>query len=88
MFKPTEYKIKSVATGSVCDDFGWLLDFKGEEKPSLIRAIYANKQLNVKEENNGLYCYADWLPIKRQLRCDAKPITYKSEALAEKLGLR
>ena len=88
MFKPTEYKIKSVATGSACDDSGWLLDFKGEEKPSLIRAIYANKQLNVKEENNGLYCYADWLPIKCQLRCDAKPITYKSEALAEKLGLK
>ena len=87
MFKPTEYQIKSVATGNVCDDCGWLLDFKGEEKPSLIRAIYAKKQLEVKEENNGLYCYADWLPIKRQLRCDAKPITYKSVRLAEKLGL-
>ena len=87
MFKPTEYQIKSVATGNVCEDSGWLLDFKGEEKPSLIRAIYANKQLEVKEENNGLYCYADWLPIKRQLKCDSKPITYKSVKLAEKLGL-
>ena len=87
MFKPTEYQIKSVATGNFCEDSGWLLDFKGEEKPSLIRAIYSNKQLEVKEENNGLYCYSDWLPIKRQLKCDAKPITYKSKALAEKLGL-
>ena len=87
MFKPTEYQIKSVATGNVCEDSGWLLDFKGEEKPSLIRAIYANKQLEVKEKNNGLYCYSDWLPIKRQLQCDAKPITYKSVKLAEKLGL-
>jgi cysteate synthase len=65
-----------------------MLDFKGEEKPSLIRADYAKKRLEVKEENNGLYCYADWLPIKRQLQCDAKPITYKSKALAEKLGLK
>lgn len=87
MFKPTEYQIKSVATGNVCEDSGWSLDFKGEEKPSLIRAIYANKQLEVKEENNGLYCYADWLPIKRQLKCDSKPITYKSVKLADKLGL-
>ena len=87
MFKPTEYQIKSVATGNVCEDSDWLLDFKGEEKPSLIRAIYANKQLEVKEKNNGLYCYSDWLPIKRQLQCDAKPITYKSVKLAEKLGL-
>ena len=88
MFKPTEYQIKSVATGNLCEDSGWLLDFKGEEKPSLIRAIYAKKQLEVRERYNGLYCYADWLPIKRQLRCDAKPITYKSKALAEKLGLK
>lgn len=87
MFKPTEYQIKSVATGNVCEDSGWLLDFKGEEKPSLIRAVYANKQLNVKEDYSGLYCYADWLPIKRLLKCSAKPITYKSEALSKKLGL-
>ena len=65
-----------------------MLDFKGEEKPSLIRADYAKKQLQVNEENNGLYCYADWLPIKRQLQCNAKPITYKSKVLAEKLGLK
>ncbi len=87
MFKPTEYQIKSVATGNVCEDSGWLLDFKGDEKPSLIRAIYSSKQLNVKEDHCGLYCYADWLPIKRLLKCNAKPITYKSEALAKKLGL-
>ena len=87
MFKPTEYQIKSVATGNVCEDSGWQLDFRGEEKPSLIRAIYANRQLNLRNELGGLYCYADWLPIKRLLQCDAKPITYKSKALAEKLGL-
>ena len=87
MFNPTKYQIKSVATNNVCEDCGWTLDFKGEEKPSLVRAIYENKQLEVKD-HDGLYCYADWLPIKRTLKCDAKPITYKSEALAEKLGLK
>ncbi len=88
MFKPTEYKIMSVATGNVCEDSGWLLDFKGEEKQSLVRAIYDKKQLEVKEDQAGLYCYADWLPIKRTLKCDAKPITYKSKSLAERLGLK
>lgn len=87
MFKPTEYQIKSVATGNVCEDSLWLLDFKGEEKPSLIRAIYAKKQLEVKEDHEGLYCYSDWLPIKKILKCDSKPVTYKSELLASKLGL-
>lgn len=88
MFNPTKYQIKSVATGNVCEDAGWTLDFKGEEKPSLIRAIYEKKQLEVKEDHDGLYCYADWLPIKRTLKCDSKPVTYKSKALAEKLGLK
>lgn len=88
MFNPTEYKIMSVATGNVCDDCGWQLDFQGEEKPSLIRAIYSNKQLDVKEDHNGLYCYSDWLPVKNILKCDSKPITYKSKALADKLGLK
>ena len=81
MFKPTEYQIKSVATGNVCEDSGWLLDFKGEDKPSLIRAIYANRQLEVKEENNGLYCYADWLPIKCQLKCDSNQLLIKASSL-------
>lgn len=87
MFNPTKYQIKSVATGNVCEDCGWLLDFKGEEKPSLIRAVYEKKQLEVKDDHDGLYCYADWLPIKRTLKCDSKPVTYKSESLAKKLGL-
>lgn len=87
MFKPTEYQIQSVATGNVCEDTGWLLDMKGENKASLVRANYAKKQLDVKD-HNGLYCYSDWLPVKRLLKCDAKPVTYKSEALAEKLNLK
>lgn len=87
MFNPTKYQIKSVATGNVCEDCGWLLDIKGEEKPSLIRAIYEKKQLEVKEDHDGIYCYSDWLPIKKILKCDSKPVTYKSESLAKKLGL-
>ncbi len=87
MFKATEYQIKSTATGNICDDSGWMLDFPGENIPGTIRAIYANKQLNVRHDLNGLYCYADWLPIKNILKCDSKPITYKSGKLANKLGL-
>lgn len=31
MFEPTEYEIKSVATGKVCKDLGWMLDFPEEK---------------------------------------------------------
>lgn len=86
-FKPTKYQVKNIADGRVCDDSGWMLDFPGSEKPSLIRAIYEKKQLEVKEENGGLYRFADWVPIKNLLKNASCPVTYKSEKLAKKLGL-
>ena len=86
-FQPTKYQVKNIADGRVCDDAGWMLDFSDSEKPSLIRAIYEKKQLEVKEENGGLYRFADWLPIKTLLKNASCPVTYKSEKLAKKLGL-
>ena len=78
----------TVATGRLFDDQGWTLDDKQCDKPSMVRPVYAQKQLNVKEGNDlGLYRYADWLPIKTMLRDPSEPITYKSEALAKRLGL-
>lgn len=85
--KPTEYQLKSVASGKTCEDSGWMLDMPGEEKPSMIRALYANKKLNVKDLELGIYRFSDWLPIKRALKNSSFPITYKSEELAKELGL-
>ena len=86
-FKPTKYQVKCVADGRVAEDSGWMLDFPGCDKPSLIRAIYDKKQLEVKPENGGLYRFADWMPLKNLLKGASCPVTYKSEKLAKKLGL-
>lgn len=85
--KPTEYKLQSMLTGKIFDDTGWLLSAPGEDKPSLIRAIYSKQQLDVKDDAYGIYKFADWLPIQNPLRDSASPITYKSEGLAKELGL-
>lgn len=87
VFIPTKYQIKCVADGQMCDDSGWMLDFPNSVKPSLIRPIYAKKQLEVKEDNGGLYRFADWLPIKNVLKGASCPVTYKSKNLAKALGL-
>ena len=87
-FAPTAYHLQSIATGNIFKDTGWILDPPGEEKPSLIRAIYNNKQLNLRGKDFGLYTFADWLPIQRMLKGSSAPITYKSEGLAKKLGLK
>lgn len=86
-FTPTEYKLVCVATGEEFEDNGWTLDCAGYDKPSLIRATYAKKQLSVYEGDCGLYKFRDWLPMKRMLKCSSSPVTYKSKGLAKALGL-
>lgn len=83
----TEYKLQNIATGDIFDDTGWLLSDPNYSKPSLIRAVYNNKQLNLKDDSHGFYKFSDWLPISRQLANSSFPVTYKSEKLAKVLDL-
>ncbi len=84
-FIPTEYELLCVANGATYVDEGWMLEIPGQS--GMIRAKYATKQLKV-NDNEGLYRFSDWLPISRVLDGASTPITYKSEKLAEVLGLK
>lgn len=84
---PTIYNLKSLGTGQEFEDSGWLLDAPGEDEPALIRAMYEKKQIEVKDDSWGVYKFADWLPVSRTLMGSSAPVTYKSEALANALGL-
>lgn len=86
-FKPTKYTLKCVATSREFADEGWILDDAECKSPSLVRADYQTKQIEVKSDDYGLYKYCDWLPIKRMLKGSSAPVTYRSEALAKHLGL-
>ncbi len=86
-FKPTEYTLECVATGREFEESGWTMEDKQCKSPSLIRAKYAKKQLEVKSSDHGIYRFADWLPISRTLEGSSAPVTYKSKGLAEHLGL-
>lgn len=86
-FKPTKYTLKCVATGREFDDSGWILDDAEHKAPSLVRAQYKKKQIELKPDSYGLYKFCDWLPVKRMLKGSSAPVTYKSEALAKHLGL-
>ena len=86
-FKPTKYTLKCVATGREFDDSGWILDDAEYKAPSLVRAQYEKKQIELKPDSYGLYKFCDWLPVKRMLKGSSAPVTYKSEALAKHLGL-
>ncbi len=88
MISPTKYILKSVANNNEFDDSGWLLEEPNASEHSLIRAIFENKQLEVKGPEFGIYRFSDWLPIHRMLEGSGAPITYKSIGLANHLGLK
>ncbi len=85
--KMGKYQLMNVADGHIFEDKGWILDDPEGKTPSLVRAIYEQKQLHLGDDRLGLYKYADWMPIKRTLENPSCPITYKSDKLAERLGL-
>ena len=86
-FEGTRYNLMNVADGHKFEDKGWTLADPQAESPSLVRAVYENRRFTPREDLDGLYRYADWLPVKRTLKGSCAPVTYKSEALAAELGL-
>ena len=86
-FEGTRYNLMNVADGHEFEDKGWTLADPQAESPSLVRAVYENHLFTPREDLDGLYRYADWLPVKRTLKGSCAPVTYKSEALAAELGL-
>lgn len=79
--------MKNVSNGRIFNDEGWTIDDPQAEKPSLIRAEYAQKRFEPKNLTYGLYRFADWLPVQRMLSGSCAPVTYKSKGLAKALGL-
>lgn len=86
-FKQTVYHLMNVADGHEFEDSGWTLADPAAESPSLVRAVYANKMFTPREDLEGIYRYADWMPVRRVLKNSCAPVTYKSEGLASDLGL-
>lgn len=84
----TKYKLKNVDTERIFDDEGWMLDDTQSSRPSLIRAVYESKQIHPREEEMGIYRFAEWLPVNKILEGSCAPVTYKSKALAQELGVK
>ncbi|MFQ5975643.1 MAG: cysteate synthase [Candidatus Hydrothermarchaeales archaeon] len=61
-------------------------NFSCPDHNALVRSVYSKKRLKIRDYP-GLWRYYDWLPVEEVNDYDGKPITYKSEALAQELGL-
>lgn len=87
-FEPTSYTLECVATGREFPDEGWTLADPQCKTPSLVRARYARRQLEVKPAEWGLYRFCDWMPVRRILKGSSAPVTYRSKGLAAHLCLK
>lgn len=85
-FLPTSYRLISPVSGKLFDDQGWMLEAPGEA-PGLLRTVYETGRLQTGPDHLGIYKFACWLPVKRVLKGSSAPVTYKSRALAKRLGL-
>lgn len=86
-FKETKYTLLNVGNGHEFADKGWTLSDPDGGAPSLIRALYANTRFTPRDDLDGIYRYAEWMPIKRTLHRSCAPVTYQSKGLARYLGL-
>ena len=85
--RPTSYILENCATKRQFADEGWTLADPQHKEPALVRAVYEKKQIEFKDNSYGIYKFADWMPVSRMLEGSCAPVTYKSQALAEELGL-
>jgi cysteate synthase len=90
-FLPTQYHLKSLCCGNEYPDKNWVLQCPHQDshqhQPSLIRAEYKNKKIELHPEYEGLYRFAEWLPVERMLEGSGAPVTYQSKGISELLGL-
>lgn len=83
----SHYKLKAMCCGKILEDTGTLLSCPDCSEPHFLRADYSAKKLEAGPMEDGLYRFSDWLPIQRELSGSASPVTYKSETLADALGM-
>ena len=83
----TSYHLESACCGTTFEDKEWELECPHKDGAALIYANYAKRQFEVRNDLPGIYRYANWMPICRTLEGSGAPVTYKSEGLAEYLGL-
>lgn len=86
-FVKTKYHLQSLCCGESFEDQNWELSCPNKDHTALLRAFYDDKQLIIDETLPGLYKFSSWLPVQKTLNGSGAPVTYKSEGLANHLGL-
>ena len=81
------YSLTCLETGAVLSDDTLPLANPAATAPALLRTIYRQQKLAPAPVDQGIYRFADWLPVCRRLEGSSAPVTYRSDGLGGHLGL-
>jgi cysteate synthase len=83
------YQLACVACGRRLAESqdGMLLACDAGHGPALLRAEYASERLDVDEAGPGIFRWSSWLPARRAFPGDGRPVVFRSERFADRLGL-
>ena len=88
----TDYRLRCLATGRSVQDgarsgASMTLTCEDAPQPSFLRTEYARRQLEPGSPAEGIYRFADWMPVQRRLDGSSAPVTFRSEGLADELDM-
>jgi len=83
-----KYYLKCTECGAEYDDDRFRLKCDGNHSPALLRSVYWKNGFSIHHDKPGMFKFSDFLPVERTLDVSGAPVTYRSEALAEYLGLQ
>ena len=81
------YSIECLANGTRFTEDTLQLFNPDAAEPAFLRTVYPARPPKFGPAEEGIYRFAEWLPIRRRLEGSSAPITYRSRGLAEHLGL-
>ncbi len=81
------YRLVSSVSGRSYDDDGLLLAEPDSPVSGLLMTDYHSLDFRPGPDADGIYRFDFWLPVIRRLEGSSAPVTWRSEGLAEYLGL-
>jgi cysteate synthase len=85
---PQHYLLSCPTCGFTSEDDGYKLECGSCLSSSFLVSQYRAKEFSISAEENGIYRYRSWLPVRRSLAGSSCTLTYQSERLSTFTGLR
>ncbi|HUX13444.1 MAG TPA: cysteate synthase [Spirochaetia bacterium] len=85
----SHYDLRCLGCGAVHPDSeqGFLLSCSVPHPAALLRSEYQNRKLVLRDAENGLFRFADWLPVRRVFPQSPGPVVFHSKGVGPRLGL-